>query len=134
LGIETKKLTDGSLLLTQTKYTRDLLAKTNMTDCKPISSPMVTGIKLSKDHGVLVADPSHYRSVVGALQYLTITRLELSFAVNKVCQFMSNHLDLHWTAAKWILRYLKGTMHLGLKLNRVSQLLHLPVLAYCDAD
>jgi len=134
LGIETKRLPDGSLLLTQTKYIRDLLAKTKMTDCKPISSPMVAELKLSKDHGTPVADSSLYRSVVGALQYLTITRPELSFAINKVCQFMSNPLDLHWTTVKHFLRYLKGTMYLGLKLNRVSQPLHLPILAYCDAD
>ncbi|MCI31608.1 retrovirus-related pol polyprotein from transposon TNT 1-94, partial [Trifolium medium] len=52
-----------------------------------------------------------YRSVVGALQYATITRPENSFSVNKACQFLSQPLESHWTAVKRILRYLRGTLH-----------------------
>ena len=88
LGFEVKTLIDGSILLTQSKYIRDLLQKTKMAEAQPIASPMVFGCKLTKTGAYLFSDPTLYRSVVGALQYSTITRTELSFAVNKVCQFM----------------------------------------------
>nr|KYP41292.1 Retrovirus-related Pol polyprotein from transposon TNT 1-94 [Cajanus cajan] len=85
LGIEVKTQSDGSLILTQSKYIRDLLNRTDMEASKPISSPMV---------------------IVGALQYATITRPEISFSVNKVCQFMSHPLAHHsacWAMAKsWL--------------------------------
>lgn len=71
-------------------YIRDLLTKTNMIDANPISSPLVANLKLSKHGSDLLHDPFMYRSVVGALQYAPITRPEISYAVNKVCQFMSN--------------------------------------------
>ena len=76
------------MYLTQTKYTRDLLFRTQFQDAKPLSSPAPLGKKLSLFDGDPLQDPTEYRSVVGALQYLTITRPDISFAVNQVCQFM----------------------------------------------
>jgi histone deacetylase 1/2 len=67
LGIEVKNLSDGSLLLTQSKYLKDLLIKTNMLDCKPIATPMMSSCKLSKTGSDNVTDATLYRSVVGSL-------------------------------------------------------------------
>ncbi|KAK2454628.1 putative mitochondrial protein [Trifolium repens] len=134
LGIEVHHLKDGSLLLTQSKYIRDLLTKTNMTDCNPINTPMMSSCKLSKTGSANMTDATLYRSVVGSLQYATITRPEISFAVNKVCQFMSNPLESHWIAVKRILRYLKGTLHLGLKIIPTNIHHPLSLKAFCDAD
>ncbi|MCH82053.1 retrovirus-related Pol polyprotein from transposon TNT 1-94 [Trifolium medium] len=133
LGIEVKRHSDGSLLLSQQKYIRDLLVKTNLHEAKPMSSPMVAGCKLSKEGSATYVDPSHYRSIVGALQYATITRPDISFSVNKVCQFMSQPTDAHWTVVKHILRYLKGTISFGLHLQPVKTFL-IPLQAYCDAN
>lgn len=113
LGIEVQRLKDGSLFLSQSKYLRDLLDKAKMLEAKPISTPMVANLKLSKNEGDPLEDPSFYRSIVGALQYVTITRPELCFSVNKACQFLTQPLDTHWTAVKRILRYLNGTLHHG---------------------
>ncbi|CAJ2668892.1 unnamed protein product [Trifolium pratense] len=134
LGIEVKHLPNSTLLLTQSKYIRDLLTKTNMLESNPISTPMMSTCKLSKVGSDKFHDPSLYRSVVGSLQYATITRPEIAYAVNKVCQFMSNPLDSHWTAVKRILRYLKGTLHMGLILYPFD--VHKPVSlkVFCDAD
>ena len=91
LGIKVKHLSNGSFLLSQAKYIRDLLEMAKMVDAKPILTPLPSDLKLTK-HGttkiilVLVADATIYRSVVGALQYITITRPELSYSVNKVRQ------------------------------------------------
>jgi len=80
------------LVLMHTKYTKDLLAKTNMLEARPVSSPMFSGSKLSKQGSNFCPDPSIYRSVVGTrtLQYVTHHyQAKDSFSVNKVCQFMS---------------------------------------------
>jgi histone deacetylase 1/2 len=134
LGIEVKQLSDNSLLLSQGKYIRDLLTKTNMLECKPINTPMMSSCKLSKTGSDNVTDATLYRSVVGSLQYATITRPEISFAVNKVCQFMSAPLESHWSAVKRILRYLKGTITGGLKIFPTDIHQPLSLRVFCDAD
>jgi len=84
LGLEAVYSTIG-LHLTQTKYTMDLLFRTKFQDVKPISSPANAGKKLSLYDGDPLSDPTEFRSVVGALQYLTLTHLDICFAVNQVC-------------------------------------------------
>jgi hypothetical protein len=71
-----------------------------------------------------------YRSLVGALHYLTFTRPDLSFAVHQVCQYMASPTFVHLMAAKRILRYLKGTLHLGLSFKPGP----LTLSAFTDAD
>lgn len=97
-------------------------------------TPMVSRIKLSRVGSDAVPDPTQFPSVVGALQYATLTRPEISFSVNKVCQFLSNPLEEHWKAVKRILRYLSGTMHYGLLIQVAP--LHQPLflLGFCVAD
>ena len=89
-------------------------------------------VKLTKTGSDLFSDPTLYRSVVGALQYLTITRPEISLAVNKVYQFI--HLDTHWMAVKRILRHLKGIVLHGQHLKPAVLGLPYSIRALCDAD
>jgi histone deacetylase 1/2 len=133
LGIEVNQLPNGSLFLTQSKYIHDLLNRTNMLDSAPVSTPMQSTSKLSKTGSPTPSDPFMYRSVVGALQYATLTRPEISYSVNKVCQFMSHPLDSHWVAVKRILRYLKGTLQQGL-LSPATPTKVPSLHAFCDAD
>ncbi|XP_071677013.1 uncharacterized mitochondrial protein AtMg00810-like [Lolium perenne] len=106
----------GGMTVTQRKYALDLLHRVNMENCKPTSTPLVPSEKLSRDGGTLLHtdDAFRYRSVVGGLQYLTLTRPDISFAVNKVCQYLSQPTEVHWEAVKRILRYVKGTLDTGL--------------------
>lgn len=134
LGVEVKHLANGSLLLTQCKYIRDLLAKAYMSEAKGISSPMVSSCKLSRFGTDIVADPHLYRSTVGALQFATLTRPEIAYSVNKVCQFMANPLESHWQAVKGILRYLRGSIQYGLLLCPASASLPFSIQPYCDVD
>jgi histone deacetylase 1/2 len=132
LGIEVKKVTDG-LLLSQQRYAADIIKRANMERSKSIETPISTVDKLSIADGVKLGpvDATQYRSMVGALQYLTLTRPDISFAVNKVCQFLHAPTTVHWKAVKRILRYVQGTLGVGLKIrNSVST----TVSAFSDAD
>ena len=119
------------LYLTQSKYIHDLLVRTKMDGAKPLPSPIIAGKQLSIHDGDPMSDPHTYRSTVGALQYLTLTRSDITFVVNKASQFMHNPTTLHWKGVKRILRYLNGTIYHGLRLTSASSL---PLLAYIDAD
>ncbi|BBN70351.1 transposable element gene, partial [Prunus dulcis] len=121
-----------SIHLTQNKYTIDLLKRSNLLDCKPVSTPMTSKGTLSRTHGTLLADPTPYRQMVGALQYLSITRLDISYAVQHVSQFMGSPGDVHFEAVKQILSYLKGTLGVGLPVRRSPNCSFL--VAYSDAD
>jgi Reverse transcriptase (RNA-dependent DNA polymerase) len=130
LGIETTYCKE-TMHLSQTRYLQTIIQRANMSNAKPIQTPIETGTQLSRYAGTKMDNPHLYRSVVGALQYATITRLDLSFAVNKASQYLAEPTDLHWQLVKRILRYIQGTLHHGLTFVSTPQLsLH----AYCDAD
>jgi hypothetical protein len=105
LGIEAIPVSEG-LVLSQHRYIMDLLKKTNMEKSKPVSSPMSNTAQLSQFNGGSFSDPTLYCSVVGSLQYLD-TRRDISFAANKVCQFMHKPTVHHWSVVKRIIRYLQ---------------------------
>ncbi|XP_028772189.1 uncharacterized protein LOC114729360 [Neltuma alba] len=130
LGIEIFRDSSG-LYLNQGKYTLDILKKLNMLDCAPVPTPMVTGRIFSKTDGDLMKDPSLYRRAIGSLQYLTTTRPDIAYSVNKLSQFLSNPTDIHFQGVKRILRYLKGTYHYGLHIKPFSSL---QLTAFTDAD
>jgi transposase InsO family protein len=113
LGLQITRSSQG-LTLTQTKYATDLLTKHNMLNCSPCKTPCVPNTRLSATCGKPLTDVHAYRSLVGALHYLTFTRPDLLFAVHQVCQFMQAPTDIHLTAAKRILRYVRGTIDHGL--------------------
>jgi histone deacetylase 1/2 len=132
LGIEVSSVDDG-IALCQRKYILDLLKKANMMMAKSCTTPMAVTDRLSKTSGTLLSstDATQYRSIVGALQYVTLTRPDISYSVNKVCQFLHSPTDSHWTAVKRILRYLQGTLTHELILRQSSSLL---LSAFSDAD
>lgn len=92
---------------------------------------MIASSKLRLEGSPLFSNPSLYRSTIGALQYLTMTRPDISFSVNKLSQFLQNPTVEHWGACKRVLRYLKGTIGLGLHFKPST---HLKIEAYSDAD
>jgi len=102
-----------------------------MAEAHSISSLMASNCKLSRHGAFIFHDPTLYRSVVGALQYATLTRPKISFVVNKVCQFMAAPLDSHWAVVKRILRYLKGTLSHGLFLQPALPTRPLVIRAFC---
>jgi hypothetical protein len=132
LGIEVNKVCDG-IILTQDKYASDLWKNVGLSDCKSVSSLLSTSEKLSLHEDSLVGnnDATQYKSIVRALQYLTLTRLDIAFSVNKVCQFLHAPTTVHWDAVKRILRYIKQCIKLVLHINKSPSTL---VSAFSNVD
>ena len=106
LGIELISTPNG-YFLSQSKYILSLLQKAHMDKAKPTSNPC----SFSKfTDSMKFHDPTLYRSIVGAIQYLTITRPNIAFSVNKACQVMHSPTSSDWTDVKHLLRYLTHTI------------------------
>ena len=130
LGVEVSTTSNG-LLLSQRKYITDLLARTNMTGAKPVTTPLATEPTLTILSGTILTDPSEYRTVVGSLQYLCLTRLDIAYVVNKLSQFMHRPTTDHWNVVKHLLHYLSSTTDHGIALHcHTSLSLH----TFSDAD
>ncbi len=99
LGLQVSQL-DKGIFISQTKYIKEMLKKFKMEEKKPISTPMVTGCKLSKDDMSLEADQTMYRSMIGSLLYVTATRLDVMQAIGLVARFQSDPKETHVKAVK----------------------------------
>jgi hypothetical protein len=130
LGIAVRRSSTG-LFLSQRQYAVDLLQRAGMSDCHPCTTPIDTQAKLSDIEGELVTDATDYRSLAGALQYLTLTRPDLSYAVQQICLHMHAPRQPHLALVKRVLRYVRGTLDLGLHLSASSST---ALTAYSDAD
>nr|KYP31979.1 Retrovirus-related Pol polyprotein from transposon TNT 1-94 [Cajanus cajan] len=102
-----------------------------MLNCNPVSTPMEPGTKLSKNGEVERVDASRYRSLIGSLRYLTSTRPDLMLSVGIASRFMEDPRYSHWKALKRILRYVKGTMSLGLCFTKSD---NYRLIGYSDSD
>lgn len=116
--------------LGQSKYCRDKLCEFAMTDCKPMSTPAESGLKLVKQGEALNADVP-YAALIGSLLYLSVnSRPDISFVVGVLSRFVSCPTTEHWNAAKRVLRYLKGTIDKGLVFGGGAT----GIKAYTDSD
>ncbi|XP_020673361.1 uncharacterized protein LOC110092980 [Dendrobium catenatum] len=95
-------------------YANKLLKDIGFTDCKAAPTPLALNNTHKTNPAKPFADPSLYRRLAGALQYLTITRPDIAFATNRICQQMHRPTDQDYQDLKQILRYIKGTISFGL--------------------
>ena len=130
LGIKVAQ-SNSRVVISQRKYTLDILTDTGMLDYKPVDTPMDPNVKLVPSQGELLRDLGRYRRLVGKLNYLTITRPNISFPVSVVSQFLQSPCDSHWDAVVCILRYIKGTPGQGVLYENRG---HTQVVGYNDAD
>ncbi|GMP34947.1 hypothetical protein CsSME_00007602 [Camellia sinensis var. sinensis] len=103
LGISVHTQAHG-YFLSQEKYAAKLLIKASLVDCRPYSTLLVVKPSTSPTDSLPFSQPPLYRSVVGGLQYLTITRPDLALAVNQACQHMHSPTNAHFQAVKRLLR------------------------------
>ncbi|KAL6346353.1 hypothetical protein AAG906_033149 [Vitis piasezkii] len=99
LGVEVVP-TQAGLFLSQHKYIRELLSNTNMSGAKDVSTPLSTTQSLKLLDGTTNVDNIEFRRIIGSLQYLSLTHPDISFAVNKLSQFMHKPTTTHFTAKK----------------------------------
>ncbi|RVW80523.1 Retrovirus-related Pol polyprotein from transposon TNT 1-94 [Vitis vinifera] len=119
------------LYITQAKYASDLLSQARLTDSKTVDTPVELNVHLTPSRGKPLSNPSLYRRLVGSLVYLTVTRLDISYAVHQVSQYLSAPRSTHYAVVLRILRYLKGTLFHGLFYSAQSPLV---LRAFFDAD
>ncbi|KAL2236839.1 UNVERIFIED_CONTAM: Retrovirus-related Pol polyprotein from transposon RE1 [Sesamum indicum] len=141
----TKSSTDGFLVLllyvddilvagiivTQTKYIKDIMIDTGLLHARAATTPLPPGIKFTEDAGAQLPHPELYRRLVGRLLYLNFTRPNTSHACQQLSQFLQRPYQRHLDAALHLIRYLKGTRHKGLFFPSQNSL---ELRAYSDAD
>ena len=113
LGLQIKQLKEGTFI-NQAKYIRDLLKKYNLEDVKAKSTPMGSSINLNMDEIGKPVDRTKYRGMIGSLLYLTASRPNIMYSVCLCARFQACPNESHLNAVKIILRYLKGTIDIGL--------------------
>jgi hypothetical protein len=115
----------------QAKYTKDLMKKFNMAELKPMSTLMSTATSLGLDEDGEAVDQKEYMSVIVSLLYLTVTRLDIQFAVGLCACFQASPRSSHRTAVQRIIRYLKHTPEFGILYSTSSSL---DLVGFSDAD
>ncbi|KAE8685870.1 cytochrome P450 71A9-like [Hibiscus syriacus] len=138
LGMRIKRDTkSGTLMLSQAEYINKVLSRFNMQDAKPVSTPLGVHFRLSKEQSPKTEEErAHmvkvsYASAIGSLMYAMVcTRPDIAQAVRAVSRYMNNSGKVHWEAAKWILRYLRGTTNKALCFKGEDTIL----TYYVDAD
>ena len=130
LGIEIAYSSDG-IILSQEKFTKELLVDSGITQFKTVATPLPLNLKLSSDDSPRYSDPELYRSLVGKLNFLTNTRPDLAYSVQTLSQFMHHPTISHHQALQHTLHYVHSTAGQGIMLKAGTQLtLH----AYSDSD
>jgi len=130
LGIQINQCKDG-VYVHQSKYTKELLKKFKLEDCKEMNTPMHPTCTLSKEDQGSKVDQKLYRGMIGSLLYLTASIPDILFSVCLCARFQSDPREPHLTTIKRIFRYLKGTTNLGLLYKKSSDY---KLVGFCDAD
>ncbi|GAU24969.1 hypothetical protein TSUD_312040 [Trifolium subterraneum] len=131
LGVEVNQTEEG-IFIHQMKYANEILSKFGMQECNSVCSPIVTGCKLVKNENGKACDAKSYKQMVGSLMYLLATRPDLAFAVCLVARFMERPTEMHTAAIKRIMRYVKGTVGLGIMYKRTDD--NLQLHGWSDSD
>jgi len=127
LGIEFEMNSQG-VLIHQRKYAQDVLKRFNMLNCKPISTPVDTGVKLSLANDEKEVNPTLFKQIVGSLRYLCHTRPNIAYGVGLISRYMVKPTTSHLVAAKRILRYVMGTSNYGIQYSKNQS------VGYSDSD
>lgn len=130
LGIEVVQF-DGGVFISQMKYVIEVLRRFGMEHSNPVENPMVPGFKISKDENGVEMDGSFFKQLIGSLMYLTATRPDIMYAVSLLSRYMSRPTEVHYSAAKRILRYLQGTTKFGILYKKEG---NCELIGFTDSD
>ena len=129
LGIEVDQRPD-CIYLSQAGYARHIVESQGLQNCHSAQTPLEGRSKFSKAGGGTLTDSTKFQSIVGSLRYLTHTRLDLVYSVGLLSGYMETPTSDHISAAKRILRYVKGTLNFGLRYSKYQTLD--PLVGYSD--
>ncbi|KAF2285984.1 hypothetical protein GH714_009359 [Hevea brasiliensis] len=130
LGLEVHQTNQGTFIC-QEKYAREILKKFGMENCNSIDTPTPQNEKLSKEDGSEKIDSGIYRSVIGCLFYLTASRPDIMYPTSLLSRFMHEPSQNHFKAVKRVLRYVKGTIDLGIWFKSGMEA---KLVGYADSD
>ena len=130
LGLQIKQTQEG-IFINQSKYCKELIKRFGMDSAKHMSTPMSTNCYLDKDESGQSIDIKQYRGMIGSLLYLSASRPDIMFSVCMCARFQSNPKQSHLSAVKRIMRYLLGTINLGLWYPKNSTC---NLIGYSDSD
>jgi hypothetical protein len=130
LGFQINQMREG-IFISQENYTKDLLKRFKMDECKPIKTPMPSNGHLNLDEGGKSVDQTLYRSMIGSLLYLIVSRPDIMFSVCMCARFQASPKESHLVAIKRILRYLKHTPSIGLWYPKGARF---QLVGYSDLD
>ena len=130
IGLQIKQMKNDTFV-SQGKYIKDMVKKFNLLDSKSISTPMGTNGHLDLDASGDMVDQKLYRSMIGSLLYVTVSRLDVMFSVCMCTSFQASPRESHLKATKRILRYLKGTQNVRLWYPKEA---NFKLIRYSDAD
>ena len=142
LGVEiARKREERKLYLSQRQYVINKLDEFDMADCKPVGTPMLPGLKLTKEDSPKTPEECRemenipYINAVGSLMYLaTMTRPDIAYTVGVLARFNSNPGMAHWKAVKHLFRYLKGTLDMKLEYGPDPSIGNDMFITFSDAD
>lgn len=106
LGLQVRQVNNG-IFISQSKYARNLVKKFCLEKARHMRTPMGTNEKLTKDENGVSVDPSLYRSMIGSLLYLIVSRPDICFSVGV---YQASPKESHLTTVKRIIRYVSGTV------------------------
>ncbi|KAJ0921705.1 putative RNA-directed DNA polymerase [Helianthus annuus] len=115
------------MVLSQRKYTLDIIEDAGMLGCRPSPIPMEQNLKLEAGKEEDRVDPSHYRRLVGRLLYLQATRPDIAHSVSILSQFVVDPRTSHLEAATRVVRYLKATAGQGILLPKIGETISWPI-------
>jgi len=130
LGLQVKQMDKGTFV-SQHKYCKELLKRFEMENSKEMATPMSTSEHLDKDEKGKEVDIKKYRGMIGSLLYLTASRPDIMFSVCMCARFQSCPKESHLKCVKRIMKYLVGTINVGLWYPKGSPL---TLVGYSDSD
>lgn len=131
VGLEIERTSNG-YFIHQASFAKKILERFNMQDSSPVTTPLMTGHKLTEPDNNDTSVECQYREAIGSLLYLAAnSRPDLLHAVTMLAKFCSDPKEKHWQAIKRVMRYIKGSMSKGIQFEKQSRL---PIDVYTDAD
>nr|GEX61724.1 copia-type polyprotein [Tanacetum cinerariifolium] len=131
LGMEVLQNNKG-IFICQRRYAKEVLERFGMENSNPVGNPIVPGTRISGDKEGRKVDPTRFKQLVGSLMYLTATRPDITYGVSLISRYMESPTEMHWCAAKRILRYIQGTTEFGILYKRGGE--KSTLVAYSDSD